>query len=311
MTAAREPAAGAPRDPRAADRGRARGVGAAAVAVRALRAGRRARRLRRLARASSSTRRSSRTGSRPGSGCSCSASACSALFIGVAMVAPSLARPLASVLGRPATVVGGVAGDLARSNSMRNPGRTASTAAALMIGLALVTVVAVLAQGLKAQFESAVSSRVPRRLRAHLAERLHADRRSTRPTAIRKSGHRDRRRRRARGRRPGVRQDDPGHRRRPGDLADARGSTGRPARTRRSRRSGCTARSSTRATRRTTTWSSARRSGSRRRAGKFLDLQVKAIVAPPRGGSPLGAVTISSAGVRLGLPEPAERLHAS
>jgi putative ABC transport system permease protein len=79
------------------------------------------------------------------------------LFIGVAMVAPSVARPLASVLGRPATVVGGVAGDLARSNSMRNPGRTASTAAALMIGLALVTVVAVLAQGVKAQFETAVS----------------------------------------------------------------------------------------------------------------------------------------------------------
>jgi putative ABC transport system permease protein len=74
------------------------------------------------------------------------------------MVAPSLARPLASVLGRPATWVGGVAGNLARSNSMRNPSRTASTAAALMIGLALVTVVAVLAQGLKAQFESAVSA---------------------------------------------------------------------------------------------------------------------------------------------------------
>jgi putative ABC transport system permease protein len=79
------------------------------------------------------------------------------LFVGVAMVAPSLARPLASLLGRPASVVGGVAGDLARSNSMRNPSRTASTASALMIGLALVTVVAVLAQGIKSQFESAVS----------------------------------------------------------------------------------------------------------------------------------------------------------
>ena len=50
------------------------------------------------------------------------------LFVGVAMVAPSLARPLASFLGRPATVVGGVAGNLARSNAMRNPSRTASTA---------------------------------------------------------------------------------------------------------------------------------------------------------------------------------------
>ena len=55
-------------------------------------------------------------------------------------------------------MIGGVAGDLARSNSMRNPSRTASTAAALMIGLALVTTVAVLAQGLKSQFEGAVQS---------------------------------------------------------------------------------------------------------------------------------------------------------
>ena len=79
-------------------------------------------------------------------------------FIGVAMVAPSVARPLASVLGRPAQLIGGVSGTLARSNSMRNPGRTASTAAALMIGLALVTIVAVLAQGIKAQFEDAVAA---------------------------------------------------------------------------------------------------------------------------------------------------------
>ena len=80
------------------------------------------------------------------------------LFVGVAMVAPTLARPLASALGRPASVIGGVAGDLARSNSMRNPSRTASTAAALMIGLALVTTVSVLAQGLKSQFEGAVQA---------------------------------------------------------------------------------------------------------------------------------------------------------
>jgi ABC-type antimicrobial peptide transport system permease subunit len=61
------------------------------------------------------------------------------------------------VLGWPATRIGGVAGSLARSNSIRNPARTASTAAALMIGLALVTLVAVLAQGLKGSFESAVN----------------------------------------------------------------------------------------------------------------------------------------------------------
>jgi putative ABC transport system permease protein len=80
------------------------------------------------------------------------------LFVGVAMVAPSIVRPLASILAWPATRIGGVAGSLARANSMRNPGRTASTAAALMIGLALVTIVAVLAAGLRSSFEGAVSS---------------------------------------------------------------------------------------------------------------------------------------------------------
>jgi ABC-type antimicrobial peptide transport system permease subunit len=65
-------------------------------------------------------------------------------------------RPLASVLGWPATRIGGAAGTLARDNSRRNPKRTASTASALMIGLALVTFVAILGQGIRSSFESAV-----------------------------------------------------------------------------------------------------------------------------------------------------------
>ena len=79
------------------------------------------------------------------------------LFVGVAMLAKVLVPPLASVLGWPATRIGGAAGKLARGNAMRNPTRTASTASALMIGLALVTLVSVLATGLKATFESSVS----------------------------------------------------------------------------------------------------------------------------------------------------------
>jgi putative ABC transport system permease protein len=71
------------------------------------------------------------------------------LFVGVALISAWLVRPLASVLGWPATRLGGSAGRLARSNSTRNPGRTASTAAALMIGIALVTSVAVLASGIR------------------------------------------------------------------------------------------------------------------------------------------------------------------
>jgi putative ABC transport system permease protein len=78
------------------------------------------------------------------------------LFIGVTLLAPRLVRPLASVLGWPAARAGGAAGALARENAMRNPGRTASTAGALMIGLALVTFVAVLGQGIRSSFEDAV-----------------------------------------------------------------------------------------------------------------------------------------------------------
>jgi putative ABC transport system permease protein len=78
------------------------------------------------------------------------------LFIGVTLIAPRLVRPLAAVLGAPGARLGGAAGSLARENATRNPSRTASTAAALMIGLALVTLVAILGQGLKSSFVDAV-----------------------------------------------------------------------------------------------------------------------------------------------------------
>ena len=81
-----------------------------------------------------------------------------AVFVGVAMLAKTLVPPLARVLGWPATKIGGSAGELARGNAMRNPQRTASTASALMIGLALVTLVSVLASGLKTTFNNAVDS---------------------------------------------------------------------------------------------------------------------------------------------------------
>jgi putative ABC transport system permease protein len=64
------------------------------------------------------------------------------LFLGVAMLSPAIARPLASVIGRPLARTLGVAGKLGRENSMRSPRRTAQTAAALMIGLALVSAMA-------------------------------------------------------------------------------------------------------------------------------------------------------------------------
>jgi putative ABC transport system permease protein len=78
------------------------------------------------------------------------------LFVGVALLAPRLVPPLVRVLGAPGARLGGVAGQLASQNATRDPARTASTAAALMIGLALVTLVAVLGAGLRTSFTSAV-----------------------------------------------------------------------------------------------------------------------------------------------------------
>jgi putative ABC transport system permease protein len=78
------------------------------------------------------------------------------MFVGMTIFAPKVVGPLASVLGWPGRRFGGAAGELALDNARRNPARTASTAAALMIGLALVTFVTVFAQGLFKGFEGAV-----------------------------------------------------------------------------------------------------------------------------------------------------------
>jgi putative ABC transport system permease protein len=60
-----------------------------------------------------------------------------------------IVRTVTGIVGRPAQLIGGSAGVLARRNAMRNPGRVISTALALTIGLALVTAITVLGQGLK------------------------------------------------------------------------------------------------------------------------------------------------------------------
>jgi putative ABC transport system permease protein len=78
------------------------------------------------------------------------------VFFGVALFASKLVPAMATALGWPAARVGGASGQLARGNAKRNPQRTASTAAALMIGLALVTLVALLGQGIRSTFTDAV-----------------------------------------------------------------------------------------------------------------------------------------------------------
>jgi putative ABC transport system permease protein len=75
-------------------------------------------------------------------------------------VAPQIARPMASVIGRVSARFGGSAGRLARDNAMRNPHRTATTAAALMIGIALVTFVAVLGSSMRNAFDNGIVNTV-------------------------------------------------------------------------------------------------------------------------------------------------------
>jgi putative ABC transport system permease protein len=59
-------------------------------------------------------------------------------FVGTVVLSPVLARPVVRVLSAPLPRVAGMRGRLARENALRNPRRTAATASALMIGVALV-----------------------------------------------------------------------------------------------------------------------------------------------------------------------------
>ena len=99
-----------------------------------------------------------------------------ALFIAVALLSPRLVPLIAGAVGCPLERLRGVAGRLARENAMRNPSRTAVTAAALMIGLALVTFVSILAAGVKASIDDTVENRHEGRARrAQHGRPVHAD----------------------------------------------------------------------------------------------------------------------------------------
>jgi len=77
------------------------------------------------------------------------------LMVGAVLLGPVLARPLASVLGAPLRLRG-VSGELARRNAVRNPKRTAATAAALVVGVGVVSLFTVVAASVKASVEDAV-----------------------------------------------------------------------------------------------------------------------------------------------------------
>jgi putative ABC transport system permease protein len=78
------------------------------------------------------------------------------VLLGVSLFSPRLVRPLASLAGAPLQRLRRLTGRLARENTQRNPARTAVTAAALMIGLAVVAFVTVFAAGIKGSIASAI-----------------------------------------------------------------------------------------------------------------------------------------------------------
>jgi putative ABC transport system permease protein len=77
------------------------------------------------------------------------------IFLGVIVLLAPLVRPVAGLLGRPLAAID-VTGALARGNAMRNPRRSAATASALVIGLALVGLVALVGDSVKASVNSAI-----------------------------------------------------------------------------------------------------------------------------------------------------------
>ena len=82
------------------------------------------------------------------------------VFMAVAVLSPLMARGVVSALALPLGRIFGTSGRLARANAARSPRRTAATAVALTIGLALVTTVAILGQSLKSSFRQSLQTTV-------------------------------------------------------------------------------------------------------------------------------------------------------
>ena len=79
-----------------------------------------------------------------------------AVFVGVALLAPVIGPPVVRVIAGSFPRLFGTVGRLARENAQRNPRRTAATASALMIGLALVAAMAVIGQSTNKSIDKAL-----------------------------------------------------------------------------------------------------------------------------------------------------------
>ncbi len=82
------------------------------------------------------------------------------VFVGLAFASRWLVTPLARAIGKPFERIAGTAGTLAGENASRNPARTAVTAGALTVGVALVVFVAVLGAGLSATLNTSINQQL-------------------------------------------------------------------------------------------------------------------------------------------------------
>lgn len=80
--------------------------------------------------------------------------------LGALVAAPVTARPVVRIVAAPFALALGVVGRLARDNALRVPRRTATTASALMIGLALISALGVVAQSTKASVSDLIGTEV-------------------------------------------------------------------------------------------------------------------------------------------------------
>jgi putative ABC transport system permease protein len=82
------------------------------------------------------------------------------LFVGLTFVSRWVIAPLAVVIGRPFVRFAGTPGELARENTSRNPARTAITAGALTVGVAVVAFIAVLGAELRTTINSSIKQQL-------------------------------------------------------------------------------------------------------------------------------------------------------
>jgi putative ABC transport system permease protein len=83
-----------------------------------------------------------------------------AILLGVFVLSPLFARVLARVIGAPLTKIKGVTGNLARENAARNPRRTATTGAAVMIAVSLVGFITIFAASANASISTAIDQQL-------------------------------------------------------------------------------------------------------------------------------------------------------